>query len=140
MDIIVEENVYDEPFTEREREGSDANIFEGETLVICSLASAAAKMILKDSSKAKKKRRKQTFRKLICCLRVDFDGEIIEEDDLERLKSESAIKNNPLFIRQKTGSKKRRKMSVSAATDVERIVVYETLKSYCLVNILEDIF
>ena len=155
LDIIQEEsNML--PISYDENDAPVSNLIEEDTFVICHLASAASRMILKDSIKIKdKKKRKNLCRRLLCCLRIEYNADDVLDDDLDCLRRVSTdketIKGNPLFIRQdsirshgsirsRNGSIRSRKMSVSETTGAERVVVYETVKSYCLSKILDEMF
>ena len=65
----------------------------------------------------------------------------LSEDSLERLRTASfdkdSIKENPLLIRKSIGG---RKMSVPEHSEVDRTMVYETLKGYKLQNMIENFF
>ena len=128
----------------RKEEKLPRKLIEDDTLAICSLASAAASMILKHS---RKKNRKQNccWRRLICCLKIQLELNVdnLEEEDLVRLRSVSTDKesvlSNPLLIRDHEGVSGR-KMSVSEASNVDRVVVLQTLENYCLQTILDELF
>ena len=148
-DVVVNVGVIDETQEDsamnEDKSLMDSNPIEEETAVICLLASAAAKTVLKNSMESKTQKRRKVLHRLMCCLRINFKGESLTEDDLDSLRRTSedkkCIETNPLFIRQESQSSfKTRKMSVSETSDVERALVYETVKSYCLSNILDEMF
>ena len=71
-----------------------------------------------------------------------MESKPLDDESYESLRTTSinqeSVKDNPLLIRK--FSKNGRKMSVSERSELDRAIVYETLRNYSLKSILDETF
>ena len=112
--------------------------------IICTLTAAAASQMIRDQSYVTKP--KETghglLKRFLCCNRFEMESKPLDDESYESLRTTSinqeSVKDNPLLIRK--FSKNGRKMSVSERSELDRAIVYETLRNYSLKSILDETF
>ena len=120
------------------------DLLEKDIDVICSFATAAALQMIRRKSYVPRRNRSKLgdVKRFFCCVSAEEVLRPLDEESHAKLRASfsqgESVKDNPLIIRSRSSTG--RKMSVSEECEVDRAIVYETLKSYSLKKVLEEMF
>ena len=135
----------DDNFSSEEAVINECNILERDTNAICSFATAAALQMIRRQSYVSKRNetsKRRFLKRCFCCISTEKELRPLDDECREKLRTSFShgdnVRDNPLLIRSRSSTG--RKMSVSEGCEIDRAIVYETLKSYTMKKVLEEMF